>query len=235
MQLAATLIDETIRMQLELAASLGGFECTYIPSTTDIHGEVARLQPDILIMQLGEPAERPLSIQATLWQSMAPTSVIYIIQTPVTSQIVRAMHQGAITAIDKHSGIEQLVQGILDGSKIHQIRRRWITDTMDAAARVGQLTKRQTQVLNAIINGRTNKSIARLLRVSIKTIEKHRQIIHERIGVKSLPELVRIHTIAQRPLETAFGLIRPYEPVVAESEQSLTDNQDLTDNQKKSA
>ena len=45
------------------------------------------------------------------------------------------------------------------------------------------------------------------LNISAKTVEKHRQLLHSRTGTTTLPELVRLQFIAERPLEAAYSLV----------------------------
>ena len=58
-------------------------------------------------------------------------------------------------------------------------------------ARADLLTPRQREVLRGIATGVTMKEIARILNVSLKTAETHRQLLIKRIGVRHVPGLVR--------------------------------------------
>lgn len=53
------------------------------------------------------------------------------------------------------------------------------------------LTPRQTQILRELASGLRTKEVARKLRVSIKTVETHRAALTHRLGIRSLPRLVR--------------------------------------------
>lgn len=68
------------------------------------------------------------------------------------------------------------------------------TDTHDrkAAARFERLTTRQRQIMEMVVQGRTNKVIAYLLNISVRTVENHRAAIMRKTGVRTLPDLVRI-------------------------------------------
>jgi DNA-binding NarL/FixJ family response regulator len=60
-----------------------------------------------------------------------------------------------------------------------------------AAASVVKLTVRERQVVELLAEGRTNKSIASLLGISVKTVETHRVAAMKKLGAKSLADMVR--------------------------------------------
>ena len=52
-----------------------------------------------------------------------------------------------------------------------------------------QLTDRELQVLELVADGRRNREIAEILRVSIKTVEFHLSNIYTKLGIRSRAEL----------------------------------------------
>jgi FixJ family two-component response regulator len=54
------------------------------------------------------------------------------------------------------------------------------------------LTPREKEVMEHIVRGLSNKSIAQLLGVSMRTVEAHRGRVMEKMGARSLPDLVRM-------------------------------------------
>jgi DNA-binding NarL/FixJ family response regulator len=54
-----------------------------------------------------------------------------------------------------------------------------------------RLTKRQTEVVRLIADGYSNRQIARLLCVSIKTVEKHRQSLMDKLDIHEVATLTR--------------------------------------------
>lgn len=70
-------------------------------------------------------------------------------------------------------------------------------EAAEAAARVASLTPRERQVLDAIIDGRPNKVIARELSIDVRTVEAHRARLLRRLGVRTMVEAVRLGTMAR--------------------------------------
>ena len=58
-------------------------------------------------------------------------------------------------------------------------------------ARLGLLSEREREVLDGLVAGKPNKIIAYDLGISQRTVESHRAAIMERVGARSVPELVR--------------------------------------------
>jgi DNA-binding NarL/FixJ family response regulator len=85
-------------------------------------------------------------------------------------------------------------QGIVRGTR----NRRRKRTTMPRASRTGQLsgmpspvTPRQRQVLSLIVQGLTNREIAKELGVSVRTVEVHRFDLMHRLEVRNVAQLIR--------------------------------------------
>jgi PAS domain S-box-containing protein len=72
---------------------------------------------------------------------------------------------------------------------------------VEASRRIGTLNPRQRQVLEGLLAGGTNKIIARSLGISPRTVEAHRASVMERMGVHSVPEVVRLAVLAGMTLD----------------------------------
>lgn len=62
----------------------------------------------------------------------------------------------------------------------------------DGSARLARLTPRERQVLDLVVTGKLNKTIADVLGISIKTVELHRSNMMTKLEVRNVPELVRL-------------------------------------------
>ena len=70
--------------------------------------------------------------------------------------------------------------------------QEWLTKRDSARQKMEKLSKRETEVVALVALGMPNKSIARELDISVKTIEKHRANAVRKLGVCSTAEMVRI-------------------------------------------
>ena len=111
-------------------------------------------------------------------------------QTDVTTT-VRAMKAGAVDFIEKPYEADRLVEAI-ESAMAKAGRPTIRRQAAKAAARIAMLSPREREVLDGLVAGRLNKSIAFDLDISIRTIEMHRARMLKRLGTRRLAEAVRL-------------------------------------------
>jgi FixJ family two-component response regulator len=132
-----------------------------------------------------------LQLQHRLSQQGNPVPVIFVVRQPDTSLTVRAMQQGAVTVLDKPVDEAMFQRVIMAAIEKSQSTRRIDRPHIDLSYRVSELTLKEQDVLNLILQGAPNKAIARQLGVSLRTIEVRRQNIFRKTKTRSVAELVR--------------------------------------------
>lgn len=105
---------------------------------------------------------------------------------------VRAMKQGAVDFMEKPFRDSTLIASVRKA-----LQRKFISPEQGAAAqefraRMATLTSRERDVLDGLINGKSNKSIAQELGISFRTVEIYRANLMKKTQAGSLPELVRM-------------------------------------------
>jgi FixJ family two-component response regulator len=105
---------------------------------------------------------------------------------------IRAMRNGAITVLEKPCSQQELWEAIRVAMTLDGQRRQIDQRLSEIRAKISRLTPREREVLDAMIAGRPNKSIARQMNLSLRTIEACRQQIFRKTQAKSVPELVRM-------------------------------------------
>lgn len=116
---------------------------------------------------------------------------------------VRAMRAGAVDLVQtpyEQSRLLTAISSALAGMAESEDRNQ-AADT--ARARVARLSAREREVLDGLLDGGTNKTIAKELGISPRTVEIHRAHVMERLGVPTLPEAVQIAMCAGMPARTA--------------------------------
>ena len=113
--------------------------------------------------------------------------------------IVRLMRMGALDVLSATTGQRIVADAIRSAvSKVRPAERT--APVADEQALLQQrfegLTERERQVLEGLLKGGTNKSIALDLKLSPRTVESHRAHLMDRVGAKSLADLLRIATEA---------------------------------------
>jgi FixJ family two-component response regulator len=106
------------------------------------------------------------------------------------------MKAGAVDFLDSPHRPEQLLEAVASAqASIDEVAERDQAAEL-VRARIAALSVREREVLDGLLSGGTNKTIARELGLSPRTVEAHRARIMERLGAGNLPELVQIAMVA---------------------------------------
>ena len=108
------------------------------------------------------------------------------------STAVQAMKLGAIDFIEKPYIDEELLAAVARALDLRVQDRRRTQGRSDAIALIDRLSPRELQILRGLLGGLSNKSIARHLEISPRTVEMHRANMMNDLGCGSLSEAVRI-------------------------------------------
>ncbi len=104
---------------------------------------------------------------------------------------VRAMKEGAVDFLEKPFADQDLLDAVRRA--LAESERRAAREQLceEAQRKLAMLTAREREVLDLLVSGLSTKAIANALGASPRTIEVHRARVFEKLGARSLPELVR--------------------------------------------
>lgn len=105
---------------------------------------------------------------------------------------VRVMKAGAIDFLTKPFNDQILIEVINKALRIDRENRDKRQESAQARAKFALLSPREAQVLQGIVAGKPNKVVSSELNISLKTVEAHRASVMKKMGVKSVPELVKL-------------------------------------------
>jgi two-component system, LuxR family, response regulator FixJ len=108
---------------------------------------------------------------------------------------VSAMKHGALTFIEKPVDHQVLLSAVNEALADAGLYERSRVELM-AADRIASLSRRERQVLDALVGGRPSKIIAFELGISVRTVEVHRARMLHRLRVRKLAEAVRLAVLA---------------------------------------
>lgn len=114
-----------------------------------------------------------------------------------------AMKLGAADFLEKPHKPETLTTAIEAAVDKARDRAGAFSSIREARHRLRVLTPRESEIVDAIVAGRTTKQIAEVLGVSQRTIDAHRSAIFQKLDISSAAELIRIAIYA--------GLARPHD------------------------
>lgn len=131
-----------------------------------------------------------LELQESLIKRGMLLPMIIVTAFARTAITVQAIKNGAVTLLDKPYDDDKLWQAIRTAlTQDEQARQRSQAD-LEAKARLDSLNEKEAQVLELILSGTSNKTMATELEVSLRTIENRRRKIFSKMGVETVAELV---------------------------------------------
>lgn len=157
------------------------------------------LTPDVVLMDLAMPGMDGLEATRRLRQLLPDVKVLILTQHDNREYIAPALQAGAVGYVLKRSGGREVVNAIRQvykqGAFIEPEVAQKLVQTIlpDAVPRetAPRLTDRELQVLRLVVEGLSNKEIARTLIISPKTASVHRTNIMSKLGVRNSADLVR--------------------------------------------
>jgi len=151
--------------------------------------------PSCVVVDLNLPELNGLELQRTLAESGRADQFIFITGGASVPTCVQAMKAGAIDYLSKPFRDEDLLSAVEQALVRASEQRVKSSQRKEVRARIATLTPREFDVLKLVIGGMLNKQIAARLGTTEGTIKVHRGRVMEKMGVKSVAELV---VLAQR-------------------------------------
>jgi PAS domain S-box-containing protein len=151
-----------------------------------------KLNRGCILLDLRMPEMNGHEVQEELVRRGVELPVIVMSAHGDLTSAVKAMKLGAVDFLTKPpqegellAAIERAIGQFEQGRDLREARAK-------AAARIERLSPRETQILEGLLAGLSNKAMARQLGLSPRTIEMHRANMMDELGVASLPEAVRL-------------------------------------------
>ena len=183
--------DEAVRESLALLIGTVGLRVVAWADPRAFLAGFEREGIGAIVLDVRMPGISGLSVLDTLVSEGVDQPVIMLTGHGTVEMCRRAFKAGAAEFLEKPVDDEALIEALQQAVRQHvHLRQRTQTDRA-ARERLQQLSPREREVLARIIEGLSNKAIARALDLSPRTVETHRAHVFEKLGADSLAQLVR--------------------------------------------
>ncbi|MDQ7092143.1 response regulator transcription factor [Desulfosporosinus sp. PR] len=161
--------------------------------------EIIRLQPDIAILDISLPQLNGLEVAARLKKDYAHIKIIILTMHKNEDFVARACQLEVNGYVLKENALEELLKSIRVVQEGGTYLSSDITSTVVAGfvanfnLRKGKselISSREREIVQLLAEGNSNKDIASLLNLSLKTVETHRSNIMHKLGLKNITDLV---------------------------------------------
>ena len=187
--------EDDARHELIAVLQTAGYEVQDFASSKVLLKVAGSLMPGCVVLDLEEGGDFAVANELKAYRSHLPVVAVGTSGGDVGFG-VRAMKAGAVDFLEAPWTSETLLFAV--GTALAEIRdageRAQARD--ESRDRVAALSERERAVLEGLLAGGTNKTIARTLGLSPRTVEIHRARLMEALGAHTLPEAVLIATAA---------------------------------------
>lgn len=175
---------------------------------------VRRLQPAVVVMDIAMPVLNGFEATRQILLSSPKTRVLVLSAHNDDEYLARMAAIGAAGYLVKQNSGQELMQAIKDVArglpyfspsilKRMQANQRKMRERGQARDNLKRpLTSRESEVLQRVAESAANKQIAAELGISIKTVEKHRQQLMDKLNIHDTAGLTR-HAIAKGIIESS--------------------------------
>jgi FixJ family two-component response regulator len=148
--------------------------------------------PACLVLDVRMPGTSGLDLFAEMNARGLRMPVLFITAYADVPMAVRAMKSGAVEFLEKPFNGQVLLEKIQRAVEDDAVRISRESGLDEVRARLEKLTGKEREVLGMIRDGRPNKEIAARLEVTPRAVELRRASLMKKLGVSSLPELLRL-------------------------------------------
>ncbi|WP_170443023.1 response regulator transcription factor [Ruegeria arenilitoris] len=159
----------------------------------DAVDQAARLQPDVILMDLNMPGLGGLSATELILERLPDTRILILSMHDSPEYISTALSHGAKGYVLKDvptDEIKQAIDAVMGGERYLCTGAIGSLEPKEDAAREA-LTGREQTILLELAQGKSNKEVALALDISVRTVETHRKNIKRKLGISSTAGLTR--------------------------------------------
>jgi len=184
--------DREVRQAVALLMESVGLAVETYGSADEFLEAFDAQRPGCLILDVRMPGMSGLELQARLAAEPLHPPVIIVTGHGDVPMAVRAVQGGAVDFIEKPFNDQALLDSVHRALELDARRRGHARELAEIHRRLDSLTPRERQVMNLVVAGLRNKMIAAELDVSQSTVEAHRARVMEKMGARTLSDLMRM-------------------------------------------
>ena len=184
--------DEALRESLAFLLGTAHLEVRTYESATVFLDALPRVEPGCIITDMRMPGISGVELLRRLKSLEAAFPVIVITGHGDVPLAVEAMKLGAVDFLEKPFEDDALIAAVQSALGRHEHDARRGAEKAETFERIASLSARERQVLDGLVAGNPNKTIAFDLGISPRTVEIYRANVMTKMKARSLSDLVRM-------------------------------------------
>jgi FixJ family two-component response regulator len=179
--------DASVRDSLSLVLGLKGYDCRTYESAESFLSSLPN-RPACIILDLKMTGMSGLELQNRLLSLKVPVQIIFLTAFADVQVMREAFLGNAVDFLEKPFVLEQLLESI--NRSLHNLSAT--TETIQHNQKLSLLTPREKEVFDVLAQGKSHREIGELLKISPRTVEVHKGRVLEKLGIKTLADILRI-------------------------------------------
>jgi len=184
--------DDAVRDSLALLMEAAGLTAHAYDSAEAFLKAAERADPGCVVTDVRMPDMSGIDLLHRLSDRLDRFPVIVLTGEADVPMAVEALKAGALDLIEKPYAAEAILSAVTGALQRLEVQRSQSTRRAENAQRLALLSARERDVLRGLMDGCSNKEIARDLAISPRTVEAYRANLMMKMGADSLSELVRM-------------------------------------------
>lgn len=184
--------DTSVRNSLSLLLISSGYLTESYASPEEFLKMPAYHSEGCIILDIFMEGKSGLDIQEEIISTFKQLPIIYITGYGDVPMSVRALKKGAVNFLQKPVDDRVLLSAVEEALDISQALCQEIDEFNHLQTLLNALTPRELQVYRLLVTGLLNKQIGSELGITEHTVKLHRGKITEKLGIKSVAELVNL-------------------------------------------
>jgi DNA-binding NarL/FixJ family response regulator len=192
-----SIIQEGLRYLLEAQDDIRVVGCA--ADGREAVRAVLKVEPDVVVMDIAMPGLNGTEATLEIHLARPETQILMLSMHSTAEHIFRALQAGARGYLLKESAGSEVVDAVRTvhaGRRYlsHKIAETLVDDYIrerHASSPLDSLSARERQILQLIVEGRSNAEAARVLFLSPKTVETYRSRMMQKLGITEVSSLVK--------------------------------------------
>lgn len=189
--------DDAVRRSVAFLLKHAGYRVANYVSGVEFLKAARHAERGVLLLDLRMPEMDGMEVHQQMIENGIDMPVIVLTGHGDISLAVKAMRLGAVDFIEKPYDKSELIHALDEAFARLSRKQNNAMQASEARTRLASLTGRERDVLNGLVQGYPNKTIAYDLGISPRTVEIYRANMMEKLRVRSLSEALRIAFIAE--------------------------------------
>lgn len=182
-------VEEVARVTASSLESRLGKRCIWFTEPSKLVDHVRAHSVSVIVSDLKMPETSGEVLQERVMEMDPSISFVFVTGHADVPSTVRIMSKGAVTLLEKPINIDRLAAAVEEARLLNRVRRESLVPDEALRGAISSLETEEHQVLQALLQGTPQKTIAKSLCISLRTVDRRRKDILRKCGANSIIEI----------------------------------------------